>query len=38
MHLDAPWLAQLLGLLACAIGATAFLQHQDPSFRSQFQN
>lgn len=33
MHLDAPWLAQLLGLLACAIGATAFLQHQDQKLR-----
>ncbi|MFQ2909641.1 YgjV family protein [Aeromonas allosaccharophila] len=33
MHLDAPWLAQLLGLLACAIGAIAFLQHQDQKLR-----
>lgn len=33
MHLDTPWLAQLLGLLACAIGATAFLQHQDQKLR-----
>ncbi|MCW0507105.1 YgjV family protein [Aeromonas piscicola] len=33
MHLDDPWLAQLLGLLACAIGATAFLQHQDQKLR-----
>ena len=33
MNLDAPWLAQFLGLLACAIGATAFLQHQDQKLR-----
>jgi len=33
MHLDDPWLAQLIGLLACAIGATAFLQHQDQKLR-----
>lgn len=33
MSLDSPWLAQLLGLLACAIGATAFLQRQDTKLR-----
>ncbi|MNQ93670.1 Inner membrane protein YgjV [compost metagenome] len=33
MSLDIPWLAQLLGLLACAIGATAFLQRQDTKLR-----
>ncbi|WP_310596550.1 YgjV family protein [Aeromonas aquatica] len=33
MLLDAPWLAQLLGLLACAIGVTAFLQRQDGKLR-----
>lgn len=33
MPLDHTWLAQLLGLLACALGATAFLQRQDRNLR-----
>ncbi len=33
MSLDSPWLAQLLGLLAWAIGASAFLQRQDTKLR-----
>ncbi|MFC5708125.1 YgjV family protein [Aeromonas eucrenophila] len=33
MPLDSPWFTQLLGLLACAIGAVAFLQRQDAKLR-----
>jgi len=33
MPSDPLWLAQLLGLLACALGATAFLQRQDTKLR-----
>ncbi|WP_127959113.1 YgjV family protein [Serratia microhaemolytica] len=33
MSFDLSWLAQLLGLLACAIGAAAFLQRQDAKLR-----
>ncbi|PVZ86655.1 YgjV family protein [Serratia sp. S1B] len=33
MSFDTHWLAQLLGLLACAIGITAFLQRQDSKLR-----
>lgn len=33
MFLDSNWFAQSLGLLACLVGATAFMQRQDNKLR-----
>ena len=33
MFLDSLWFAQGVGLLACLVGATAFMQRQDSKLR-----